>query len=534
LKITRHNNGTLMDDQHSKKSRLLKISIFSAKTAWGVTKGTAKVAGVVAKPVVTQGGKLAKKGATAAVDYTTTKIAESALINAKITPDNWYPKAAIHCERTVDAMLNQRTGASERVVRALATKLGAGGATVGIFSLASLLGTASTGTAISSLSGAAFQSAALAWIGGSMAAGSTIVFGVAIVGAGMAYLGARYGLRKFTGKKRKESQLDAQERRVLETCLSLAASFRQQERIQRRLDPISASALHEDAFNLLSSELDICVAKVSDWPSAPLTRFQKQANRIRELNQFLLTFVDESGRRPGMIGVPRPTSVESATVLKLLVEQLPNFSQKEKLVLEALRRTNRNLSDANVDELADYVQSLRVDQLSGVTNNVKGVYHELSFEYEENHDGDEYIVELFEASNHPGADVKIINTVTGEVTEAQLKATNFATYVRQHNERYENIDVLATSEVADSDTSILSSGFSNEDITQDTQSVLNTLRNEGANEVLESMGVAAMVTLARNAGALLKGQSVSVKKKEQMIQDGLVAASVAGLTQLIL
>jgi len=42
-----------------------------------------------------------------------------------------------------------------------------------------------------------------------------------------------------------------------------------------------------------------------------------------------------------------------------------------------------------------------------------------------------------------------------------------------------------------------------------------------------------MIILAKNAGAFLKGEKVSDKRKSQMIQDGIVAASVAGLTTLI-
>ncbi len=48
------------------------------------------------------------------------------------------------------------------------------------------------------------------------------------------------------------------------------------------------------------------------------------------------------------------------------------------------------------------------------------------------------------------------------------------------------------------------------------------------------MGVAAMVTLAANAKSMLKGEALSTEAKQKIIQDGVVAASVAGLVQLIL
>jgi hypothetical protein len=48
------------------------------------------------------------------------------------------------------------------------------------------------------------------------------------------------------------------------------------------------------------------------------------------------------------------------------------------------------------------------------------------------------------------------------------------------------------------------------------------------------MGVAAMVTLAVNAKSMLKGDALSTEAKQKIIQDGVVAASVAGMVQLII
>ena len=105
--------------------------------------------------------------------------------------------------------------------------------------------------------------------------------------------------------------------------------------------------------------------------------------------------------------------------------------------------------------------------------------------------------------------------------------------MRAHNARYEDIEVFATSEVAEGNSDIASSGFSNSEITGETEAILGTLGSKGDVDVLDSMGVAGMIILAKNAGAFLKGEKVSDKRKSQMIQDGIVAASVAGLTTLI-
>ena len=175
-----------------------------------------------------------------------------------------------------------------------------------------------------------------------------------------------------------------------------------------------------------------------------------------------------------------------------------------------------------------------MEQIAGLKNNVKGIYHELAFQSRENLDGDHYVVGLFDKTNHAGADVRIINVETGEITEVQLKATDYASYVREHNEKYQHIDLLATSEVAASSSEFSSSEFSNADLTSDTTSTLDKLGQGSDADIAESMGVAAMVTLAVNAKSMLKGEAISTHAKQKMVQDGVVAASVAGLVQLIL
>ena len=129
-----------------------------------------------------------------------------------VSKENWYRKSAQACEAVSDALLRKDKGVSKRIVKGISGKLGFTGTGVGIFSIASLLGLASTGTAIGSLSGAAFTSAALAWVGGSVAIGSAII-GVASIAGGLgAILGAGWAYRKFgAGEKREKGELEEQE-----------------------------------------------------------------------------------------------------------------------------------------------------------------------------------------------------------------------------------------------------------------------------------------------------------------------------------
>ncbi|MEY8143210.1 hypothetical protein [Falsihalocynthiibacter sp. CO-5D18] len=508
----------------------------TGRSALFLTKVTGKAGWAVAKPLGRQTGKLAVKGGRAVKEKANVKVAEYELRHADYTRENFYEKSAATLEDLVDALLIEKSGTSARVVRALSAKLGAAGATVGIFSIASLLGTASTGTAISSLSGAAFNSAALAWIGGSVVTGGWIVLGAVAVGSVAAYYGSLKLLGKWTGKRRKKKALDTQEKHFVETCLMLATAFRERVEQKAALDQITAEALHHNLSQELIQQLDVCIAKVAEWPSIPLNRLEISKVKLEKLLESLTEVNDKpSAVQKGSIASgPILTGVVSATIIKLMALNPPSFSDDEQLVLQALRRSKNSLADASDFELSKYVHSLPVEQIAGLKNNVKGIYHELAFQRHENLDGDEYIVELFDETNHAGADVRIINVETGDVSEVQLKATNYASYVREHNEKYENIDVLTTSEVAMDSSEWSSSGFSNEGLTADTTSTLNLL-DEGADAgIAESMGVAAMVTLAANAKSMLKGEALSTEAKQRIIQDGVVAASVAGLVQLIL
>ena len=393
-----------------------------------MAKATGKASWAIAKPVGRQTGKLAVRGGKAVKDQAAVKIAEYELKHAEYTQENFYEKGAMALEDLIDALLIEKRGTSAKIVRALSVKLAAAGTTAGLFSIASILGTASTGTAISSLSGAAFNSAALAWIGGSVVTGGWIVLGAAAAGGAVAYFGSRKLISKWTGKRRKKKSLDPQEMRFVETCLMLATAFRERAGQNAALDVISAETLQKNLMGDLLEQLDVCIAKVADWPDLPLMKLEDRKIDLVALFDALSTIHGQktSVGKKASAAAPILTGVVSATILKLMSSNLPSFTEDEELVLQALRRSNNNLTDATEVDLSNYVQSLSVDQISGLKNNVKGIYHELAFQQRENLDGDEYIVELFDDTNHAGADVRIINVVTGDISEVQPRISQVA------------------------------------------------------------------------------------------------------------
>ncbi|MGH1454101.1 MAG: hypothetical protein ACRBBV_13115 [Paracoccaceae bacterium] len=444
-----------------------------------------------------------------------------------ISDENWYKRSAEACEGVRDALLREETGFSNKLVKGVSGKLGFAGTGAGIFSVASLLGTAGTGTAIGSLSGAAFTNAALAWVGGSVIAGTAIIGAASIAGGIGTILGVGWLKRKYvSGETREKSELELQEQRVLDVCLSLAIAFREQEKAGRLLDPMTASAVYGDALKPLCEELMECNYRANSWPVLAKRNLKIATAKLHRATGYIYRW---SKDHPNV-----STGIVSVVVLQLLADGIPSFSENEQFVLEALRRSNNELTNATDEELAAYIQSMEPVQLSGLTNNIKGIYHELLFQHEENSDGDQYIIEIFDATNHAGSDVRIINTVTDEVKEVQLKATKYVSYVREHNEKYENIEVFATEEVARTSGDLTSTGFSNSELNEDVGNVFEGLDDFDSPSALMSMSTAAMITLARNSRVLLRGGGIPQAEKEKMVKDGAISAGVAGFVHLIL
>lgn len=443
-----------------------------------------------------------------------------------VSEENWYGRSAQACEGVSDALLREDKGVSKRIVKGISGKLGFAGAGAGIFSIASLLGSASTGTAIGSLSGAAFTSAALAWVGGSVFIGSVIIGVASITGGLGAVLGVGWAHRKFAGEKREKAELEEQEQRILDVCLSLAATFREQEKEGRNIDVISARSIYGDALKPLCEELIECKYRANSWPTLARRNLNAATDKLQDVAGYLNSW---SKSNPNAA-----VGIVSVVIMQLLADDIPNFSEHEEFVLEALRRSNNDLTNASDEELAAYIQNMEPAQISGLSNNVKGIYHELVYQNKENTDEDQYIVEIFEATNHAGSDIRIINTSTDEVREVQLKATKYISHIREHNEKYENIEVFATEEVANTDPSLTSTGFTNAELNEDVSNVIEGLDDYDDPSALASMSIAAMVTLARNAKVLLKSGSISQNEKEKLIEDGVISAGVAGFVHLII
>lgn len=134
------------------------------------------------------------------------------------------------------------------------------------------------------------------------------------------------------------------------------------------------------------------------------------------------------------------------------------------LLLKAIHDTNPTLIETNLFALGG-------DALQGAVNTAKGKY----FEYlvvERLNQGKQVgplLLEpgqqavLAESMTQPGWDLRIVDEYGAAVEYLQLKATDSVAYIRKALERYPDIQVLATSEVADSGL-VLDSGITDQEL----------------------------------------------------------------------
>ena len=460
----------------------------------------------------------------------------------KTSEKNWYYKAAKSCEKVNDAVLREDKGFTRRATKAFAGKVGAAGASAGMFSMASMVGSASTGTALGTLSGAAFSSASLAWFSGGItfwgmtksAIGAIVVGTIAFVWAIVFVFTIGFLLKKSFGKSREISELEEKEKNIVYVCLQLAKAFRLKEKEGKSLNHLEIEALYGEALRPLCEELEEFERRSSSWPYMAKKRLKKSIKTLKELKNFLkdtYKFVENSNKH-----VPNVTiGTLTAVTMQLLSEIPPTFDTNEEKVLEALRGSTRDLTDdANVEEISKYLKGLKPDQLKGLVSSITGKYHELRYEMFINSQDNNLRAELFDEYNHPGADIKLINTETGEVREFQLKATNYLSYIKEHNKKYKDIEVLATEEVAADAPDIGSTGFYNKDLREEVEDTLDKVEDPIGSEVLSSMTVAAMIMLAKNIKQILKGSKMKDDEKSKLVQDVSVAAGVAGVISLLI
>jgi hypothetical protein len=134
------------------------------------------------------------------------------------------------------------------------------------------------------------------------------------------------------------------------------------------------------------------------------------------------------------------------------------------LLLEAIKITNPSLSEDNIFSLSE-------EEIQGAVNTAKGKYFEYLVADRLNAGEqvgsvvlpDGYSAVLADSLNQPGWDMRIVGPdgVTSEYL--QLKATDSVGYIQEALNRYPDIEILATTEVAHSGL-VIDSGISEEEL----------------------------------------------------------------------
>jgi hypothetical protein len=110
-------------------------------------------------------------------------------------------------------------------------------------------------------------------------------------------------------------------------------------------------------------------------------------------------------------------------------------------------RWSRELSDASIEEIAEYMSRYDADQLVGVMNVIKGKMFEHLVAIHENADGDEWAASLHDDESYPGSDIVFTNLETGGSIEVSLKAVSNESIIEHALLKYPDIPILTTSEM---------------------------------------------------------------------------------------
>lgn len=470
-------------------------------------------------------------------------------------------------ERALDGVMmavSQTPGRKRRkldLISRLAGGQAAGVAATGtVYASVAAFGTAGTGTAIGTLSGAAATSATLAWIGGlvggGMAAGGIVLAGVGLI-AGLTI--NFYWRKLYLGRPKKAEDLAPFETKTLISARCLLGplrNFRAEKTALPTSDELRVFAVQglDPLVAHIESHFgahldDETMGHANRWDSSLSVRWRRSLRKnLKTLRKHSAVLAKapkrrllKSHKKKGKsvpVGerskpsksrrgnrVKRVASVALAVTFAQLIEGAHrSWTIEQGLVLKALRRSTNDLRTASDGEISEYLQSLSPKQLRGVVSNTKGIYHEILIVDAENSDGDHITAELMAATNAPGAD--IIYYQDGDVvSEVQAKAVASPEQIREHLERYPDIDVLATTEMAAVLEGIESSGFSNMELENEVAHQLDLMQGDN---LIENFGE-GLLTSVFVRSSILAHLALSTKRTmtPKDIRDFLTDAGIA-------
>ena len=129
-----------------------------------------------------------------------------------------------------------------------------------------------------------------------------------------------------------------------------------------------------------------------------------------------------------------------------------------------------------------------------------------------------------------------MSMMNGEViSQVQLKAVKSKELVLEHFEKYPNIEVYATSEIASELDGVVESGFSNEEL---EASVHEFAEQFGFEDLLvktaKGFALGTMASLAIAVALAIREKRISKHDVKQAIQDGYFTAAFGALIDFVI
>ena len=407
----------------------------------------------------------------------------------------------------------------------------------GLFSMVSTFGTAGTGTAIASLSGAAASNATLAWVGsllgGGMTTGAALTGGLSIIAGVITY--------KMLGSEARDiNSLSKPEQQILEQSGLLIAAI--DSLFERHENNVSQLFLPKhEAQSILEQFLIPLQVLINENKTHMLAQldnkhyvlFKEHALRdfnnvvIAGFNYFIANLADQ--QNSDHIIIPKhhyspcpnqaPEFVIGGMIYALMNNMVIDASIENTLAISALKRMKNDWQDLSNNELGQALRNYDDEALKGVANNAKGIYHELLFVDTFNANNTELTASVFEKTNYPGADIQIINASGDVVREAQMKALQSEYGITHHFERYPDIEVIATSEVAALFDHVESSGVSNAEISASMQQTINALsENTALQSAQGSAELASVIAIFKASCDMAQGETLNAASKRAAAQ----------------
>lgn len=209
-----------------------------------------------------------------------------------------------------------------------------------------------------------------------------------------------------------------------------------------------------------------------------------------------------------------------------------HISELDPMLVEAIRSTNPTLALNNFQDLSDA-------QLLGAVNTAKGKY----FEYlvvERLNAGEQvgalvlpegYKAVLADKQNQPGWDIQIVGDDPMAVEYLQLKATDSIAYIKTALDRYPDIQILATNEVAGSGL-VIDSGMSEDSLREQVVSAIDVMNDSIVEQFLDYFNPLvplAMVVVSEGYKLVIGKSEVETFKERLATRSGRVfVAGVAG------